>query len=87
MHKMLFNTGVRPENARHMLTVEHYLIHEGTVHIEYFLEREPEAGLSLVGLSDLSRFKMSKNQVAIKIVGGGMMSDHAFFNSTRQADI
>ena len=86
MHKMLFNTGVRPWNHTdkhgNLIKGENDVWKNDQLHIAYYLEREPEPGLIfqyLVGLDPTSLLAVLPNQVAIKIVGGGMSSEYAVF--------
>jgi hypothetical protein len=83
MHKMLFNTGVRPYNRLSAKDGQFHLgewevIKDGSIHVIYFLEHKPEDNLRLdylqSDISDLPDYK-----TAIKIVDGSMLSDYAIF--------
>lgn len=85
---MYFNTGVKPENRLDkngkVILMDHQIIKGGVMQIEYYLEREPEEGLILRYLVQSNYLEhMSPNEVAIKIVGGGMLSDYAIFIKSR----
>ena len=79
--KMYFNTGVRPENRLdikgNVVMMEHQTIKGGVLQIEYWLEREPESDLHPKFLASESYLThLTDNEVAIKIVGGGMLSEY-----------
>jgi hypothetical protein len=81
---MYFNTGVRPENRLDkngkVVLMDHQEIKGGVMQIAYYLEREPEEGLTLSYLTQANYLEHLKPyEVAIKIVGGGMLSDYAIF--------
>jgi hypothetical protein len=89
MHKMYFNTGVRPENMLDkngkLILMDHQEIKGGVMQIAYYLEREPEKDLTLSFLVPSNYLEhMKPYEVAIKIVGGGTLSDYAIFIKSNQ---
>jgi hypothetical protein len=89
MHKMLFNTGVRPENHRdksgRLIQGEHEEWVGGQLHVVYYLEEEPKPTYRLEHLcskESLEKRPIQPWEKAIRIVGGGMLSDYAIFFDT-----
>lgn len=88
MYKMLFNTGVRPYNRLSMKDGQFHLqkwevLKGESIHVEYYLEREPESHLTLKYLPPSNYLEhLEPWEVAIKIVDGGMLSDYAIFFDT-----
>lgn len=85
MYKMYFNTGVRPHNRLDkdgkVILMPFDSIRGGTIQIEYHLISEPPASKPkyLVPASYLTA-GIHENEIAIKIIGGGTLSDYAIFN-------
>lgn len=88
--KMLFNTGVKPYNRLNLAGVnkgkfvlgEHEELKDGSIHIAYYLERQPDKNLRLdylVPEGSLKEFGIHEYQTTIKIIAGGMLSDYAVF--------
>ena len=77
MYKMLFNTGVRPENRVDKLIAfsEHEEWKGGTLHIAFYLEKEPPENWTLKHLCNNPR----EGELSIPIVAGGMLSKFAIF--------
>jgi hypothetical protein len=87
MFKTYFNTGVKPENLLDkngkMILMEHQEIKNGVMQIAYFLEKEPESNLTLKYLVPANYLEhLNPHEVAIKIVGGGMLSDYAIYSKS-----
>lgn len=85
MFKTYFNTGVKPENRLDkngkMILMEHQEIKNGVMQIAYFLEREPESNLTLKYLAPANYLEhLNPHEAAIKIIGGGMLSDYAIYS-------
>jgi hypothetical protein len=79
-HKFWFNTGVTPHNRSGETTLmDHQSWKGGTLQIAFYLESAPPAGATLAYLCS-SLPPLSPNQVAINVVGGGMLSEFAVFN-------
>jgi hypothetical protein len=90
-YKMLFNTGVRPYNrlnlsgpnkGKFILGEWEELVND-QIHIAYYLEKKPDNNMLLQHLIpawSLEKYGLTENQVAIKIIRGGMLSDYAVFN-------
>ncbi len=83
MHKMLFNTGVRPwnhcylsgPNKGKLITGEHEEWHNDQLHIAYYLERKPPENAILQYLAP----EPEEGMLNIPIVAGGMQSKYAIF--------
>ena len=83
MHKMLFDTGVRPYNHCYLsgpdkgklITSEHEEWHGGTLRIAYYLESKPPESWRLIHLCDT----VQPGELSMPIVAGGMMSKYAVF--------
>lgn len=87
-YKMYFNTGVRPENRLSLsgenkgklVLSEHEALKGGTIQIVYYLEEKPKDNYKLLYLCSEDYTKtMPEYEKAIKIIGGGMLSDYAIF--------
>jgi hypothetical protein len=87
-YKMYFNTGVRPENRLSLsgenkgklVLSEHEALKGGTIQIAYYLEEKPKDNYRLLYLCPEDYIKtMPEYEKAIKIIGGGMLSDYAIF--------
>ena len=76
-YKRWFNTGVKPENRIGVSLSEFQAWINGTLQIAYYLESIPPSNAILEWLGNDN--KVNNNQVAIKIVGGGMLSEYAIF--------
>ena len=90
-YKMFFNTGVKPCNLLNKngetILLEWQVIKGGVMQIIYFLERKPEANLILKFLAPKDYLNhMQPSETAIKIVGGGMLSDYAIFQIINKKD-
>jgi len=84
MYKMFFDTGVIPENRLDkdgkLITMEFDNWTTGTLRVEYWIETEPPKNARLKFLCGESYVKvMPENEIAIKIVSGGMLSEYAIF--------
>lgn len=84
MHKMYFNTGVLPENrldeSGKVVLMDFQVVKNGTIQIEFFLEEKPDDNLTFRYCAPSNYLDFKKDwEVAIKIVGGGMLSDYAIF--------
>lgn len=82
MYEMFFNTGVKRENR---LDKEGNLIRyefddwsRGVLRIKYYIESEPPKNSRLDYLAQDDKH-LNPSQMAIKIVGGGMISEYAIF--------
>jgi hypothetical protein len=86
-HKMLFDTGVRAENhldkKGNLIQGEYEEWVGGTLHIAYYLETPPLKNYRLDYLQPTDEVK--DWQVAIKIIGGGMLSKYAVFTVLEEA--
>lgn len=81
MHTMYFNTGVLPHNRPGQLG-EFESWRGGTLHKEYHLERAPLPGWTISFLCGPEYLEQLRPfETAIKIVGGGMLSEYAIFNT------
>ena len=88
MHKMLFNTGVRPINRQPFKLGEFEELKGGTVHIAYYLNSKPKENYQVQFLAPLSYLEHKKTwEFAMRIVGGGMMSDIAVFHIMGDGDL
>ena len=88
VYKMYFNTGVRPENRLSLsgenkgklVLSEHEVLKSGTIQIVYYLEEKPKDNYRLLWLQPaFTMTELPAHQKAIKIIGGGMLSDYAIF--------
>ena len=83
-HKMYFNTGVKPENRlnKHdtLILGKFEVLKGGTIQIIYYLEKCPNKNYVLRYLiPESSLCFLGQQEIAIKIVDGGMVSDYAVF--------
>lgn len=83
-YKMYFNTGVKPYNhldkSGKLIESAYHVIKDGTIQIEYWLERKPDDRYTFRFLCPEAYLsQLNVNEVAIKIIGGGMLSDYAIF--------
>ena len=83
-HKMYFNTGVKPENRLNkdgkLVLGKYQILKGGTIQIIYFLEEKPNENYKFKYLIPESSLNiLTSNEIAIKIIGGGMLSDYAVF--------
>jgi hypothetical protein len=92
MYKMLFNTGVKPENHCYLSGARQGQLiiggqyeewRSGTLHIAYYLESKPPEGWVVKHLC----YSPEVGELYMPIVGGGMLSKYAVFTFTGKIDM
>ena len=89
-HRQLFNTGVLLKNSLDangkLIKMPHDVWKGGVKHIEFWLEKEPPANSRRDWLQDAPLTNLNERQIAIRIVGGGMLSEYAVFTVFKKDD-
>lgn len=73
-----FNTGVRQDTYPPVPLMEHQYWHGGVKQVAFYLESEPPEGYVLKYLFDYPEL-IKEGEVAIRVVGGGMLSKFAVY--------
>ena len=93
-YKQLFNSGVRYENHCYLsgpnkgklIRGEFEEWHNGQLHHAFYLEEEPPKNSRRDWLQDAPLNNLRPDQVAIKIIGGNMISQYAVFTVLKEDD-